>query len=267
MSYKLSRRLFVIAAVVCTLLRIVIHRACIDPSTGFYMGNRAFTMTYSFLILAAILLFFVSGLSHKPQNPQIPVLPPLRFSALLGSIGILILAVPSQSKIYGPNYLPLSRFGIVIRLIGLSALPLVAAVLLIYFAVKSSKEKMAHINGYLAMIPCLWMAAVLVTRFMDYTASRHVSDQMLSIVAMGFGTLFFLAFGRFAAGADLVKAGQQTAAFAYPFSLAALSAGAGILIGPQASIPLALSIPEAVAFLLLGIFAGVTGMYLEDAPA
>ena len=50
MSYKLSRRLFVIAAVVCTLLRIVIHRACIDPSTGFYMGNRAFTMTYSFLI-------------------------------------------------------------------------------------------------------------------------------------------------------------------------------------------------------------------------
>lgn len=267
MSYKKSRQFFMIAAIVCTLLRIVIHRVSIDPQTGFYTGSQAFPMVYSFLILAAILLFFISGLSYKPKSPKITAFPSLRLSALFGSIGILILAVPSQSKIYGPNYLPLSWIGIVVRLIGLSVMPVITAALLIYFAIKSSKEKMARINGYLAMVPCLWMATVLVTRFMDYTASRHVSDQMLSIVAMAFGTLFFLSFGRFLAEADLVKAGQQTAAFAYPFSLAALSAGAGILIGPHSSIPLALSVPEAVAFLLLGIFAGVTGICLEDAPA
>lgn len=266
MSYKMSRRFFIIAAVVCTLLRIVIHRVSVDPKTGFYTGSQAFPMVYSFLLLAAILIFFIRGIIYKPGNPRITAFPSLRLSALLGSIGILILAVPNQSKIYGPNYLPLSRIGIVIRLIGLSVMPLITAAILIYFAVKSSKQKTVHINGYLAMIPCLWMATVLVTRFMDYTASRHVSDQMLSIVAMAFGTLFFLSFGRFLAGADLVKAGQQTAAFAYPFSLAALSAGAGILIGPYSSIPLALSVPEAFAFLLLGIFAGITGICLEDAP-
>lgn len=274
MPLKLSRRVFLISAVLCVLLRVYLHIACIDPATGFYSGGQMIVILYEIVMVAAVAALMVLGLRGKPENPGIAVTPFLRLTMLAASIGALIMAVPVPAQIMGPSYLPTSQAAILLRLFVLSFSPLATAVMFIYMAVKS-KERLAHINGTLMLFPVVWMASVLLTRFMDYTASRHVSDQMLTIVTLALATLFLLPMGRFAGSLTPQKAARQLFAFGLPFGLLAFSNCAGILAGPTAfysgtgeKIQLAFTTPECAAFLLLGLFAvTVTFSVKEMEPA
>lgn len=261
MPLKLSRRVFLISAALCVLLRVYLHVAHIDPATGFYSGGQVFVILYEMILVAAVAVLMVLGLRGKPENPGIAVTPFLRFTMLAASIGAAVMAVPVPAQIMGPTYLPVSRAAIMLRLFVLSLSPLITAVMLIYMAVKS-RDRLAHINGCLMLFPVVWMASVLLMRFMDYTASRHVSDQMLTIVTLALATLFLMPMGRFAGGLTPQKAARQLLAFGPSFGLLAFSDCAGILAGPTAfysgteeKIQLAFSTPECIAFLLLGLFA------------
>lgn len=254
MALKYPRRIFIAAAVICVVLRVYLHRFCIDPETGFYSGGAPVAVIYYVLLIAAVAALLLLGLRNTPEKARVVMTLPLRVITLAASVGVAILAVPSPGQITGPDYLPHPFPVIFLRLFLLSAAPFITVLLLVYLAVKS-KDALAHVNGVLMLLPVIWMAAVLLTRFMDYTASRHVSDQMLTIVTLAFATLFLLPMGRAAAGITPEKAARQLSAFGLPFGLLALSTCAGILVGPNGPTHLALSTMESVAVLLLGVFA------------
>lgn len=266
MPFQLPRRIFAISAVLCVLLRVYLHVACLDPETGFYSGGLPVIVIYYVILAASAAAMLFLGLRGNTSQPEIAVTPLLRASTLAASVGAAIMAVPNSVHILGPDYLPRSMAVTGLRLFALSLAPLVTAVLLIYLAVKG-KRAFARVNGYLMLLPVIWMAVLLLTRFMDYTASRHVSDQMLTIVTLALGTLFLLPLGRFAAGLTPGKAARQLAGFGLPFALLAFSVCAGILAGPHTGVTLALSIPESAAFLLLGQYAAVMAFSLREGQA
>lgn len=262
MPYKLPRRIFLVTAALCVILRVYLHAACIDPETGFYEGGQALMFIYYAILVAGTLSILILGLLGKAENPVVSVTPALRLVTLAASLGVAILAVPATTWIIGPSYLPPSMAMILLRLFLLSFAPLVTVVLLVYIAVKS-RSGFAHVSAYLMLLPVVWMAAILLTRFMDYTASRHVSDQMLTVAMLSFATLFLVPLGRISSGLTPEKAARQLVAFGLPFALLAFSVCAGILASPGTA-SLALSIPESIAFLLLGLYAAVLAFSLQE---
>lgn len=267
MSLSLCRRIFLIAAVICIPLRIYLHLTQIDPQTGFYSGSVAISYVFYAVLLVAIAALLFGGTRAPITRPVIATSPFLRVAAVAGAIGLALLSIQSKAALVGPYYMPNPPFLVAMRILGLTVFPLVAAVALLYTAVKS-KSSFAHVNGYLSIILDLWMVFFLMSSFMYYTASRHVSDQMLVIVCLALGSLVFIPLGRLCAGVSVQRAARQTIALGLPFALVVFATTAGIVAsGPQEQM-LSLSLTQSIALMLIAIYVVVLCFSIrEESPA
>ena len=270
MTSKLARTLYIFIAAASVALRLYLKLRGIDPETGFYLPEAGWVpAVYSGILGFGIVLLLVFGLL-KPQKGSCVVsfsAPVRGFSALAGIFALLCAAdaVPSQLDRlldigFGGSipYVLLSVLGILLRFILLVILPLVTAGLLLWGSARlHGDSSVPRLSGWVALLPVLWQTALLLTTFMQYTAIRSVSDQLLTIVAMLLICPFLLAWARVMAGVNHRKGIRQLVAFGLPFSAAALSVSSGILLSwaQQQPVEVAMGVPAAGFYFAMGAYA------------
>lgn len=254
MHRKLSKIIFICAAIACVGLRIYLKLVTIDPATGFYEGNLFPATIFNLLLAAAVISLLVLGYLKKPAEKctgrtSIRVLAALTgVSALLVS-GWEILAVIDGIYAMG---LSAAMVALLFQLCGAAS-----GIVLLAVALRLRPDGTCRICPVLLLLPLVWQIYRLLTSFMAYTAIRSVSDQLLVVLTMVLFSPFLLAHGRVLGGVSPAKGLRQLAAFGLPFSLLAITSSVGEITAFFAgrSVTVAGSLPHAVFYLIAGVYA------------
>ncbi len=113
------------------------------------------------------------------------------------------------------------------------------------------------IHGLLLLVPLAWQVALLLSSFMEYTAIRSVSDQMLTTVMLILLAPFLLAHARVLGQIDPDRGARQAVVFGLPFALVAFCACMGMLAASLAGrgVTVAPSPVFSAFYLFFGIYA------------
>ena len=228
--------LFLISALVCTVLRSVQVATLIDAGTGFYKQSSVITVLfYVFLFgscLAFCLLSFLSSQSASLQTSPIKSKALCGSAAVLGivmigdcfsSLGQSLSAVASASTAQGSAFKAMMSTGELPKALQ-AAFALLSAVYFFILAAsfKNGSEK-AREHKLLALAPIGWVAFRLIFRFVSKISFLRVSDLFLELCMLAFTALFFMAFAQVNSGVYSEGFGWRIPAFGMSAALIAVS--------------------------------------------
>lgn len=244
--------LFLVLSLLGVALRVYLKLVVVDPFTGFYEGSTQIVFVFRLLIGGGILALLLLG--WRNGSKATGRIQPSRFtcaaSAASGAAAILLSLVSvfdlaGEFAFWGISDLTALLF----HLVGA-----VSGGVLLYIGFAGSALQLG--GGWL-LFPLVWQVYFLLRLFMQYTASRSVSDQLLTIVMLLCLVPFLLAHGRLLGGIEPEKGARQIYLFGLPYALTALTLSAGIVAGAlaQRSVVVALGLWEAIFYFLLGLYA------------
>lgn len=273
MTIKLSKRLFLAAAVLCVALRCVLKFVSIDPATGYYEGYDALILLFNVLLAVSALALIALPFLQKSTDSHV-----IRFDGatrlfsvlsgaalLLFAAGRISAAIAELSSVSGasPFSFLISTLGIFVFM---GVVPALSGGILIAAGLRARGDSgTAGMNGWLLLVPLVWQVAQLLVTFMDFTAVRHVSDQMLAVMSMVLGAPFFLAHGRVLSGIGHDKGVRQMAAFGLPFALLSLTLSIPSIAASLAgrAFPYGLPPTGSILYLCLGLYAASLGLSIR----
>ena len=189
MKYPELKRVFpvfYILTAVTVAVRFALCFTIIDPETGFYSYNAigmACQWGFNLLLAAAALAFFWFGRVPLPADGLI--IPKMNKAACVALIAAGLLC--EMSALYtGVNEVMalLDGYELILR----NALPAlfnsIAGLLLIYTGILAFTGKQRRTGLIPAVVVIIWSAVLLVSTFLSYPISYHVSDNMLHILAL-----------------------------------------------------------------------------------
>ena len=135
--------------------------------------------------------------------------------------------------------------------------PFVTGGLFLMIARRTEDSQSRPIHGLLLLVPLAWQVALLLSSFMEYTAIRSVSDQMLTTVMLILLAPFLLAHARVLGQIDPDRGARQAVVFGLPFALVAFCACMGMLAASLAGrgVTVAPSPVFSAFYLFFGIYA------------
>ena len=228
--------LFLISALVCTVLRCVQVATLIDAETGFYKQSSVITVLfYVFLFgscLAFCLLSFLSSQSASLQTSPIKSKALCAASAVLGiamltdSLSAFVQSLSSAgsvSTVQGSAFKVMMSTGELPKALQ-AAFALLSAVYFFILAAsfKNGSEK-ARGHKLLALAPIGWVAFRLIFRFVSKISFLRVSDLFLELCMLAFTALFFMAFAQVNSGVYSEGFGWRIPAFGMSAALIAVS--------------------------------------------
>lgn len=263
MTLQFIKRIFPAAAIVCAVWRTYLHMAYIDPDTGFYLASGPLVFGFNTVfLLCMVLLPFLAARANIPEDIGLPRNTGVKSTLLFCGVCAAMVSIPAFLEIaaFGLGGDGRSMIATIAQLLLFAIGPLVTAVLFLAAAARGGNEGRLGeppLNAYLMLIPVIWQGAIMLQRFMRFTASRHVSDQMLAIVLLVFAVPFLLAFARVAAGIDKEKGTRQMVVFGLLYALAAFTFCPAMFTGLAAEgwPRFSLSLVETLFYLSLGVFA------------
>ncbi|MCR2027088.1 hypothetical protein [Anaerotruncus colihominis] len=276
MTIKLSKRLFLAAAILCVLLRCALKFISIDPATGYYEGYAALVLLFNVLLaVSAFALIALPLLQKASGGYSIRLGGATRlFSALSGAAlllftaGRILAAVKEIAFVSGaPLSFLLSTLGVFVFM---GIVPALSGGILIAAGLRARGQSgAAGMNGWLLLVPLVWQVAQLLVTFMDFTAVRHVSDQMLAVMSMVLGAPFFLAHGRILSGIGHDKGARQMAAFGLSFALLSLTLSIPSIAASLSgrAFPFGLPLTGSILYLCLGLYAAFLGLSIRQKAA
>lgn len=266
MTNRTSKLVFILFAAICAGLRVYLKLYVIDGSSGFYEGGGSLPLIFNLLLALGVAVLLI--LSLKPRAEAVRVLrysPGVRLLSLLLGASALVYAgtelltrIDEQLSMTGDT--ANLAIGLVFTGVVFALLPAFAGFTFFRVGLGARGDSSAfHISPYLALSPVLWQVALLLTLFMKYTAVRHVSDQLLTILMLVCFAPFLLSNARVLSDVVHDRGIKRLATFGLPFALLAFSVSAGVIASYIVGNPLyiSLSLPGAIFFLIAGIYAVV----------
>lgn len=266
MNRKLLHLYFIGFTAICTGLRLFLKFASIDPLTGYYEGYDAIAGLFNLLMLVGVGGCLLLGWI-LPGETNLPVSRIRRMAAVLVGVacfpaGVSGLAAQSGrlEMLQGALTMPALIAALVVTLVSflcLGVAPFVTGGLFLMIARRNGDPQPGPFHGLLLLVPLAWQVALLLSSFMEYTAIRSVSDQMLTTVMLILLAPFLLAHARVLGRIDPERGARQSVMFGFPFALIALCACTGMLAASVAGRGV-VSAPSPVFsafYLFLGIYA------------
>lgn len=266
MNRKLLHLYFIGFTAVCTGLRLFLKFASVDPLTGYYEGYGAVVWLFNLLLLAGIGGCLLLGWL-QPRRSYLPVSRIRRMAAVLVGVacfpaGVSGLAAQSGQleMLQGAITMPALIAALVVTLVSFLCLgiaPFVTGGLFLMIARHTEDSQSRPIHGLLLLVPLAWQVALLLSSFMEYTAIRSVSDQMLTTVMLILLAPFLLAHARVLGQIDPDRGARQAVVFGLPFALVAFCACMGMLAASLAGrgVTVAPSPVFSAFYLFFGIYA------------
>ena len=277
MTIKLSKRLFLAAAILCVLLRCALKFISIDPDTGYYEGYDALVLLFNLLLTVSTAALIVLPMLKRTSEIRCVCFGSAArlFSILSGAALLLFAAGRISASIAeissGSDASPLAfRFSTLGVFVFMGIVPALSGGILIAVGLRARGQSGAGgMNGWLLLVLLVWQVAQLLVTFMDFTAVRHVSDQMLAVMSMVLGAPFFLAHGRVLSGIGHDKGVRQLAAFGLPFALLSLTLSIPSIAASLAgrAFPFGLPLTGSVLYLCLGLYAASLGLSIQRKAA
>lgn len=210
---------FIIAAVIATVLRTYQCLNIIEPDTGFFKEeNISLLYFYGLLAIAAVVIFAICYLAKKvplstlPEGKNIP----LAVSSVLFAITFFADAImqakeslfkfeitdPEVLIHHGTGISFLVKSGILPK--GLEAIfAILCAVYFIIFAVGFFSGSLKIQNRkVLAIMPVFWATMRMIQRFTRTISIINVSDLLLELFMIAFMMMFFLSFAQLASNVN-----------------------------------------------------------------
>ena len=235
--------LFLISALVCTVLRCVQVATLIDAETGFYKQSSVITVLFYIVLfgscLAFCLLSYLSSQSASLQTSTIKSKPLCAVSAVFGitmfincftSFSQSLTSSGSGANVEGSAFKVMMSTGVLPKALQ-AAFALLSAVFFFILAdsFKNGSEK-ARGHKLLALAPIGWVAFRLIFRFVSKISFLRVSDLFLELSMLAFMILFFMAFAQVNSGVYSEGFGWRIPAFGLSAALLAVSANLPRLI-------------------------------------
>ncbi len=266
MNRKLLHLYFIGFTAVCTGLRLFLKFASVDPLTGYYEGYHTIAALFNLLLLAGVggclLLGWLQRDGSVPRVSRVQRIAAALVGVACFPVGVSGLAAQSGQleRLQGALTMPALIAALVVTLVSFLCLgiaPFVTGVLFLMVARRSGDSQSKPFHGLLLLVPLAWQVALLLSSFMEYTAIRSVSDQMLTTVMLILLAPFLLAHARVLGRIDPERGIRQAVTFGFPFALLALCACAGMLAASVAGCGVAVA-PSPVFsafYLFLGLYA------------
>lgn len=256
MIYKLPKFTFLFSALICVALRIIIKLTAVSPVTGYYNGSTALTGSFTAILVVSILIILCAGLLQRPGEKRVSYSPLFRVTYILAGVAALVMDYTWVLKFLDD----ISWFETPQTIDALVCIVLAVpcAFIMIWMGIRLKKDSSSSkINSVLPLIPVIWQIYMLLSKFMSYTATRNMSDQLLVIVMLILLTPYLLAHGRMAGNLTLQKSANHAVGFGLCFALVAITYSAGTIAAIAANVDhgYALNLAECVFYLLLGINA------------
>lgn len=235
--------LFLISALVCTVLRCVQVATLLDAETGFYKQSSIITVLFYLVLFGSCLVFcmlsFLSSQSASLQTSTIKSKPLCAASAVFGiamlfncltSFSQSLSAVGSAGIVEGSAFKVMMSTGELPKALQ-AAFALLSAVYFFILAAsfKNGSEK-ARGHKLIALAPIGWVAFRLIFRFVSKISFLRVSDLFLELSMLAFMILFFMAFAQVNSGVYSEGFGWRIPAFGFSAALIAVSANLPRLI-------------------------------------
>ena len=205
-KFNLIFSFFLLAA---CILRIYLKFSVIDPSTGFYEGSSGLVLLFNLLLVVGIFFFLGLGFFERKQ-PFVsgPSRPAGIFAILSGIFSLPLAAMSLARQVTSLSSLDLeglSLFMLLLQLLAtlfsflfLAVCPFLSAFLFLKTGISISRSPITgyRANPLLLLAPLFWQALFMLSLFMEFTAIRSASDQMLTILGMIALIPFLLGQGR-----------------------------------------------------------------------
>lgn len=273
MTSRTAKLVFTFFAAICAGLRVNLKLSVIDGLSGFYEGGGSMPLIFNLLLLVGVALLLLLSLKRRPEVTRVLEYRPCvrLLSLLLGAATLVYAGTELLKRIDEQLSLPGDTMSLAIGLtftgLVFALLPALAAFTLFRVGLGARGDSSGfRISPYLALTPVLWQVALLLTLFMKYTAVRHVSDQLLTVLMLICFVPFLLSNARVLSDVSHDRGVGRLATFGLPFALLAFSVSAGVIASYVVGNPLyiALSLPGAIFFLIAGVYATVVCFSVKE---
>lgn len=229
--------LFLISALVCTVLRSVQLATLIDAETGFYKQSSVITVLFYVVLFGSCLAFcvlsYVSRQSASLRTDSVRSKPLCAAAAVFGvSMLLNVFSSFSQSlaasgssngTVGGSAFKVMMSTGMLPKACQ-AVFALFSALFFFYLAASYNKgSDCARRHKLLALAPVGWVAFRLIFRFVSKISFLRVSDLFLELCMLAFMILFFMAFAQVNSGVYSEGFGWRIPAFGMSAALIAVS--------------------------------------------
>lgn len=264
--FKVLLGLFVVALLVCGILRVILKLEYMDASTGFYMSGGMFVPAFNVSLGITLVAIFLSNRLKKSDGDYPVRLSSdlLSFIAILTGVSILAYALFGVPEIYlEQGKSELTRQLVTYLNLALGCL---AGVSFIYSGARGVLGYKKPLSGFIMLIPSVWQVVLLITRFNDYTTVTAISDHMLAVLFMAFNCLFLVGNARTICG-KMRKDGRN---YTIPAGLCTVLCGFLLVIpnyihmvvtSSPLSMPL-MSIYESLYVFVISVYALLSALWL-----
>lgn len=194
--FKILASVYAFALVVCTIARSLLVYRFTDYTTGFYTAKNGIIVLFNVIYCAAILLMLFMSILRKTDHDY-PVHIASRASGIFAVLlALSIAAYTLLEKAYSTMEQNYSATAIAIRGNIALVLGLIAALSFLVYASQRISGKLGNAAPLLGLIPTLWQAYLIVTRFNAYTTITSIPDNLLAVLFMVAASIFFIGHAR-----------------------------------------------------------------------
>lgn len=228
--------LFLISALVCTVLRSIQVATLIDAETGFYQQSSVITVLFYVVLFGSCFAFCaLSYLSRQSaalctssiqSKPLCAVAAVFGVSMLLDSFSAFFESLSSSgsANAYAGSGFKLMMSSGALPKACQAAFALLSALYLFYLAASfKNGSETARKHKIVALAPVGWVAFRLIFRFVSKISFLRVSDLFLELCMLAFMILFFMAFAQVNSGVYSEGFGWRIPAFGMSAALIAVS--------------------------------------------
>ncbi len=225
---------FIVAAVVCVVLRIIQTARFIDPETGFTVGGAALSLLL-YAVIAAFTVFSLVTSFLSKQCSEFACIGSKNF--LLGCVTAFFGVTLSYDCLYSlfsafESLSASTSMSGVKGLMSTGSLPLAVQSFFAFFAsfyvyilasgfFRGTDKASGH--KLLALAPVGWAAFRLIHRFIRQISYIEVSDLFLELIMLGLAVMFFVAFAQVNSGVYSDGFTWRISGFGFPAALIALT--------------------------------------------
>ena len=192
------RVLFYTALAFCLGTRIWLRQSgLIDPITGFYTGAPNLVLAYNAVLALCVAALYALYLLRRTERDY-PVLHSSRPVCLLAILTGIAIALYQLEALRIPAFLtanPGVRLDSV-PLIVSAVLGLFSAVVFVSVGVIGLLGHTGMRGGFPTLMAGVWLVLTLVFKFNGYTTLTTISDNLLTVLFMAFGSLFLVGHAR-----------------------------------------------------------------------
>lgn len=250
---------FILMTAAVGAVRTVVELTMVEADTGFYSSQNGWVFAQNLLYIAAVALPALL-LIRSPRRFSLHFWARSRIlGAVLCAAGIT-LGVSGMGSL-GTDSMAFSRgvAGQSLLLLIAKAAGVAAAAFMIFSGIRLFASGDYRWGLWSGGVCALWMTADVIAHFMAYPTIANISDQMLEVVTLCMGALFWLSHARMVSEDGMETSARGAKLRALLFALFALTTGASQLIAALGTggAQVLMDIPRQILFILLGVYAAV----------